>query len=165
MAAWKQPARKRYCMAPKGNLLRTAEISAKVDKRKNPPPEQLERLRQHAFQPGVSGNPGGRPKEIMASAYRRALLRPIPNDKDGRIYADAVAEKNLALMLKGDIRVTSEVTDRVDGKAPQQVSLSGPNQGPIGFMNMTPEEKQLRLTALLSRQATTGDKDGKRKQR
>jgi hypothetical protein len=42
---------------------------------------------QHACQPAVSGNPNGRPKEIMGAAYRRALLRKIPNDAQGRIFA------------------------------------------------------------------------------
>lgn len=98
----------------------------------------------------------------MGPAYRRALLRLIPNDKERRIYADAVAEKNLGLMLKGDIRVTSEVTDRMDGKAVQALEHTGPNRGPIQFENMTPEEKQLRLAELLARQQP-GGKDGKRK--
>lgn len=113
------------------------------------------------FQPGVSGNPGGRPKEIMAPAYRRALMKAIPNDKNGRTYADAIAEKNLSLMLSGDIRVTSEVTDRVDGKAAQSMSLTGPNgEGPVQLLHMTPEEKQLRLAHLLAKAA--GKQDGKR---
>jgi hypothetical protein len=101
----------------------------------------------------------------MGAAYTRALLRKIPNDKEGRVFADAIAEKHLAQMLKGDIRVTSEVTDRVDGKAPQSVKIGGDgdNPNPILFGNMTPEEKRIRLAHLLARQQQNGGKDGNRK--
>lgn len=120
-------------------------------------------MEANKWQPGVSANPGGRPKEIMAPAYRRALTRAIPNDKDGRTYADAIAEKNLSLMLKGDIRVTSEVTDRVDGKAVQALEHTGRDGGPIQYETMTEEEKDSKLAELLARQLVP--KDGKRKRR
>jgi len=129
----------------------TAEKTApKVDKRKSPPPEQLERLKQHAFQPGFSGNPNGRPKEIMGNAYRRALLRKIPNDAEGRIFADAIAQKMINLGLKGDVKAIAEVTDRIDGKPQQAVTLGGDGSGiPIEIANMTPEQKRRRLAELL----------------
>lgn len=133
--------------------LRTAEKTAqKVDRRKSPPPEQLERLRQHAFPPGVSGNPTGRPKEIMGAAYRRALLRKIPNDAEGRIVADAIAEKMITLGLKGDVRAIAEVTDRIDGKPQQAVTLGGDGSNiPIEIASMTMEQKRQRVAQLLAK--------------
>ena len=124
--------------------------AAKVDRRKSPPPEQLERLKQHAFPPGVSGNPSGRPREIMGPAYRRALLRKIPNDAAGRIVADAVAEKMVALALKGDIRIAIELADRLDGRPQQSMSFDGAGI-PLEILNMTTEQKRQRLAELLAK--------------
>lgn len=93
----------------------------------------------------------------MGPAYRKALNRLIPNDKEGRTFADAIAEKNLALMLKGDIRVTSEVTDRVDGKAPQSIHLGGDGGLPIEFSSMTPEQKRQRVAEIMAKARGTND--------
>ena len=61
-------------------------------------------MEDRKFRPGQSGNPGGRPKAIMTDAYMRALSRQIPNDAEGRIYADLLAEKVISAASKGDIR-------------------------------------------------------------
>jgi hypothetical protein len=53
-------------------------VSAKRDRRKD-----AERLKPFRFQPGVSGNPGGRPKVDLASEIARALFE---NDAEA-IYA------------------------------------------------------------------------------
>jgi hypothetical protein len=133
-------------------LLTAEKTASKVDKRKSPPPEQLERLKQHAFQPGVSGNPNGRPKEIMGAAYRRALLRKIPNDADGRIFADAVAQKMIDMAMKGDVKAVAEVTDRIDGKPSQSVTMGGDGSSiSIQIASMTPEQKRRRLAELMAK--------------
>jgi hypothetical protein len=126
--------------------------SAQEDRRKKPPPAQLERLKQHAFQPGISGNPSGRPREVMGAAYRRALLRRIPNDAEGRIFADAIAEKMIALGLMGDVRAIAEVTDRIEGKPQQAVTLGGDGSNiPIEIASMTMEQKRQRVAQLLAK--------------
>ena len=136
----------------KNPLLTAEKTTQKVDRRKSPPPDQLERLKQHAFPPGVSGNPNGRPREVMGAAYRRALLRKIPNDAEGRIVADAIAEKMIALGRKGDVRAIAEVTDRIDGKPQQAVTLGSDGSGiPIEIASMTLEQKRERLAVLLAR--------------
>jgi hypothetical protein len=119
---------------------------------RQPTEKQLEALKAAQFQPGKSGNPGGRRKDILTEAYYRALTKRIPNDPEARTYADAVAEKMLAAMLKGDVRIASEVTDRLQGKAPQALTLGGDGTGvPIEIASMTPEEKRRRLAELMAK--------------
>jgi Family of unknown function (DUF5681) len=123
-----------------------------VKQRRIPSEKELANLKP--FQPGQSGNPSGRPKgtTIMTDAYFRALSKKIANDKEGRTYADAVAEKLMALMLKGDVRCASEVTDRLQGKAPQALALGGDGSGvPIEIAGMTPEEKRRRLAEIMAK--------------
>lgn len=74
--------------------------------------------------PGHSGNPGGRPKLIreyqdwlMQEAYpeaKQALLECL-RSKDGKVRMMAI----------------KEIGDRLFGKAPQSVSLTGDDGGPV----------------------------------
>lgn len=106
----------------------------------------------HAFQPGQSGNPSGRPRRLMAEAYRRALERKIANDPQGRTFADVVAEKMVAWGLKGDFRAIAEVTDRIDGKPQQSVTMGGDGSAiPIEIASMTLEQKRQRLGELIAK--------------
>ena len=113
---------------------------------------QREVLEAHAFQAGQSGNISGRPKSLMAAAYRRALERKIVNDPQGRTYADALAEKMVALGLKGDVKALAEVTDRVDGRPQQAITMDGDGSGlSIEIATMTPEQKRERVAQLLAK--------------
>jgi hypothetical protein len=75
------------------------------------------------FQPGESGNPGGRPKE---SAEVKALARQ---------YGAEAIQKLAALMRGEDPRVAKaaadSLLDRGYGKPGQAVELSGPDGGPL----------------------------------
>ena len=73
---------------------------------------------------GVSGNPAGRPKSITVSeAYRKMLAQPMPNDKDGRTYAEGIAEQIIKRAAVGDLGAAKEITDRVEGKPRQSVAV------------------------------------------
>ena len=89
--------------------------------------KQHQVLQAHAFQPGESGNPSGRPCKLMTEAYRRALERKIAGDPDGRTYADAIAEQMIRLGLKGSVRAVAEVSTRADG-LPQQFAADRHNR-------------------------------------
>lgn len=78
------------------------------------------------------------------------LSKKIPNDADGRTMAEAVAERIVTLALKGDIKAITEITDRVEGKAMQVQQLQGPGGGAIPFMELTPEENEKAIAALLN---------------
>jgi hypothetical protein len=67
---------------------------------------------------GVSGNLGGRPKKTpLADACRELLDKPVPRDRTGRTYAEAIAEKLAKKALAGNIPAAREIADRAEGKA------------------------------------------------
>lgn len=79
----------------------------------------------HAFQPGQSGNPKGRPKAItLSEAYRRELAKLDPNDSEGRTFAEVLAEQTILKAKGGDVAALREIADRVEGKAKQTVTLT-----------------------------------------
>ncbi len=74
------------------------------------------------FQPGQSGNPGGRPKsKPWADAIKRAL--------DKRSDLDAIAEKLVDAAASGDLPALRELGDRLDGKPAQAVTVGNDESG------------------------------------
>ena len=72
----------------------------------------------HRWQPGQSGNPGGRPRTgALAKACRDLLERPVPGDRAGRTYAQAIAERLADLALQGHMGAVRELGDRAEGRA------------------------------------------------
>lgn len=86
-------------------------------------PRSLENLKP--FQPGKSGNPGGRPKsKILSDAYKRRLTDLVPNDPEGRTYAEFIAARVVLAAAGGDMQAAKELADRTEGKPKQTVQLS-----------------------------------------
>src|SRR6266550_726210 len=83
------------------------------------------------FKPGLSGNPGGRPKKLISAAYEELANKKVPNDPKGRTYAEVLAEGQFRAAIKGMTQAAKEITDRLEGKAPQPVELSGPEGGGV----------------------------------
>jgi hypothetical protein len=76
------------------------------------------------WKPGQSGNPGGRPKTALLShACRELLAAPLPNDPQGRTYAEAIAETLGQKAIAGDIRAAQEIADRAEGKPRQSLEI------------------------------------------
>ena len=76
------------------------------------------------FKAGNRANPGGRPKMAPLSlACREVLATPVPNDPEGRTYAEAIAKKLAQKALAGDIRAAQELADRAEGKARQSIEI------------------------------------------
>ena len=73
------------------------------------------------FQPGESGNPGGRPKSsIYADAVRKVLSQELPadlraNEQDKRTFAEAIAEQIARMALAGNLSAAQELANRSDG--------------------------------------------------
>jgi hypothetical protein len=118
------------------------------------------------FKPGVSGNPGGRPKRTpVTDAMRDLLNSPHPAKKyKGKTYAEVLALKEVELAIEsGDMRAAQEITDRVEGRVPQSMQHGGPGGGPIPIEFSSVEENERRIAVLLARGAAAagdGDNDG-----
>lgn len=85
----------------------------------NPNPEpHPENLRP--FPPGVSGNPGGRPKsKPITDRLRDRLERPAREAlrlDDGATLADVIALRMAKAAAEGDFKYVRELLDRVEGK-------------------------------------------------
>ena len=68
------------------------------------------------FQPGQSGNPGGRPQ---AKPFKDALNEVIEDAGEAGLKAAALAL--LARANSGDVASLKELPDRIDGKVPQVI--------------------------------------------
>jgi Family of unknown function (DUF5681) len=84
------------------------------------------------FQPGVSGNPSGRPKRLpitdrtldqleglVPEATRRALGLP-----KGATYGDAVVRKQVRQAVRGSTQAFNAIADRAEGKPRQAVDFT-----------------------------------------
>ena len=108
----------------------------------------------------TSPNPQGRPK---GSVSLRTLLveelRKCPDDEDVRTYAERFISKTIDDALKGDTRARALLFDRIDGKAPQAIELSGRADRPIAHVDLSrlDTEQVKALYALLAIAEHTDD--------
>lgn len=100
---------------------------------------------------GVSGNPGGRPRETpLTDACRELLSKPAPDDASGRSYAEAIAEQLGKQALAGDVHAAREIADRAEGKARQAMEVSGPEGESLDLWEMTDEQLEARVAELVA---------------
>ncbi len=80
------------------------------------------------FQPGQSGNPGGRPK---IKQWRDALIAEVlkPDEETGKPNIEVMAAACVKAAKSGDASAYKEIGDRLDGKVPQQNILMGDEDG------------------------------------
>ncbi len=76
------------------------------------------------FKPGVSGNPGGRPKTRILAEMLSAIGNEI-EPKSGKVFFQVAAEALVRKVFRGDIGAFKEFADRIDGRATQHVELGG----------------------------------------
>ena len=100
------------------------------------------------FQPGQSGNPGGRPKKLpLSDAIREELERC---GKSGVTNDRAIAQQLIEMALDGNLEAMREIADRTEGKPRQRIEASGPDGGPVAFeLPKTREEIERRIAELL----------------
>lgn len=91
-----------------------------------------------AWPRGVSGNPGGRPRQLITDEYRKLADLDIPAElrrklripKDAVLtFAQAVALSQFSAAIRGRTDASKEVTDRLEGKAKQEVKFT--NDAPL----------------------------------
>ncbi len=112
------------------------------------------------FEPGKSGNPGGRPK---SKPFKEALLMEALSAERGEV---CIAKKGSLrwnarqLLEMGEVASIKEIADRLDGKVTQ--GISGPDGGPIQTVDLTnlSEDDLNRLELVFGRLAGIASDDG-----
>lgn len=143
------PAHKYPSKATAGNVARKTGISENSEAKSEAQKRKLANLKP--FQPGQSGNPGGRPKKLISDAYRLVLEQQATYGKQKGTGAELLAAKMWRQAMSGKIQAATEITDRVEGKAMQAVQMSGPGGGAIPLTSMSPEENERRIAELLAK--------------
>ncbi|MBA3806388.1 MAG: hypothetical protein H0X14_11840 [Acidobacteria bacterium] len=76
------------------------------------------------FRPGQSGNPSGRPKNVLSKALRKKL-EEVESDAEGaRSNADMIADKLVEVALGGNLEAIKIVLDRMEGRARQSINVT-----------------------------------------
>jgi hypothetical protein len=112
------------------------------------------------FQPGQSGNPGGRPK---TKPFKDALMmEALAAERGEDCYAKRGSLRWNArqLLEMGEVASIKEIADRLDGKVTQ--GISGPDGGPIQTVDLTnlSEDDLTRLELVFGRLAGIASDDG-----
>ncbi len=89
------------------------------------------------FEPGKSGNPGGRAK---AKPYQEALLKVLKRDEDdqvpsGKTNLDKLARIHVLKALEGDVPAIRDIADRLDGKPAQAIIGGDEGDNPINLIH------------------------------
>ena len=109
------------------------------------------------FQPGVSGNPNGRPRTAKSSEAARQLLTEI-DAKSGETNAECLVRRCFKKAMHGSSRHLELLLAYVEGRPKQGVELSGPDGGAMRFENITDSEIDARLQEL-QRKYREGQRD------
>jgi hypothetical protein len=107
------------------------------------PPELASHLAPYQFPPGVSGNPGGRPKGRSITAYLNEMLERTEIEgvdiPAGSCGAEALALVFFREAVAGKFPFAKEILDRTEGKVPDR--YAGHDGGPlIDLRKLTDEE-------------------------
>jgi Family of unknown function (DUF5681) len=103
-------------------------------------PSIAEDGKAHRWKKGQSGNPSGRPKsKTLSDAYRNKLEEPVPNDPEGRTWAELIAEAQVRDAVRGNVQAAREIADRTEGRARQAIEFEDKTISQA-FERMTTEE-------------------------
>ena len=95
-------------------------------------PDPLPPPAEHQWKPGESGNPKGAPKGPTLTTLLRKVLEGEIEMKDletGQYRKITKAELVMIALVKeavqGNVKAAREILDRLDGKVPQKIGLTG----------------------------------------
>lgn len=94
----------------------------------------------------TSGAQPGNQNAATGKRWRDAINRALSAraKSDGIKALDDLAEKLLTLCDQGELGALRELGDRIDGRAPQSVALTGEDGGPVQYQQI--ERKIVRPT-------------------
>lgn len=115
--------------------------------------KQLGGATGRGFKPGQCGNPGGRPKSMVALILEHGPKTSQELIEFWRLVAfgtlkDIEAKLGVAPKLKDRIACAGALADRLHGRPLQAVEHSGPNGGAIPYRGLADEELDARLREL-----------------
>jgi len=113
-----------------------AEKSARTARRVRGNPDKIKPFQ---YPKGVSGNPGGRPKNDLAREIAKAIFE---NNKEGAYNALAKA------LMRGNAHVFKELADRAYGKVTEKHELTGKDGAPLEYCDMTEAQLSERIKQL-----------------
>ena len=94
----------------------------------------------YRWKKGQSGNLSGRPKcKTLSEAYKNKLEELVPNDPDGRTWAELIAEGQVRDAVRGNVNAAREIADRTEGRARQAIEFEDKTLA-NAFERMTSEE-------------------------
>jgi hypothetical protein len=103
-------------------------------------PNIAEEGKAHRWRKGQSGNPSGRPKsKTLSDAYKHKLEEAVPNDPEGRTWAELIAEAQVRDAVRGNVQAAREIADRTEGRARQAIEFEDKTMTQA-FERMTVEE-------------------------
>jgi hypothetical protein len=82
--------------------------------------KRMANLTAPRFKPGQSGNPSGRPKNVLSKAIRKKLEEV---DDAGKSVAEQITDRLVDLALAGNIEAIKLLGDRSEGRPRQSISL------------------------------------------
>lgn len=92
-----------------------------------------ESAKKHQFQPGQSGNPGGRPRKGKFAEMLTAMADEIvPDDPKRRTWKRFLADQIFLQAAKGNVQAFAEIVNRVEGKAVPRtdIAMNQPEDAP-----------------------------------
>lgn len=116
-----------------------------MDTQENTTQQENIRDEKGRFVPGVSGNPGGRPKDDTKITYwlEKYLQGVNPKSPDGKKRIQELAEKLAGMAYGGNTVAMSMVLDRIDGKVPQSTDITSggkPIENPLIISTIKPRD-------------------------
>lgn len=93
---------------------------------------------------GVSGNPRGRaPRGAALAEHLRCQLAQVTGEDGRTTRAEELARVLIQLALDGDMQAIRTVLERVDGKVPDSLALTGAGGGALSVVLRWPENPEL----------------------
>jgi hypothetical protein len=96
-----------------------------ANRRKSGRPNPVPNSERTRWKPGQSGNPSGRPRTaLLSQAVREKLGDLVPDDPQGRTFAQKIADSLIERAARGDPESFRALGDRAEGKPSQSVALT-----------------------------------------